>query len=117
MSPRPRATPFFFQAEAGIRDVAVTGVQTCALPICLMMFVSSQADDPRRRGRGLVLATRWEALGVERHEHFLLTARFPARAGELEIHNVHVPKIGRASCRESVEIVAVAGLAQERHEA
>src|SRR4030043_721222 len=25
---------FFFQAECGIRDVAVTGVQTCALPIC-----------------------------------------------------------------------------------
>src|SRR2546429_6397842 len=24
---------FFFQAEGGIRDVAVTGVQTCALPI------------------------------------------------------------------------------------
>src|SRR5256884_1833188 len=24
---------FFFQAEDGIRDVAVTGVQTCALPI------------------------------------------------------------------------------------
>src|SRR5216684_6874569 len=30
---------FFFQAEDGIRDVAVTGVQTCALPIhqCLLM--------------------------------------------------------------------------------
>ena len=26
-------TSFFFQAEDGIRDVAVTGVQTCALPI------------------------------------------------------------------------------------
>src|SRR2546422_9783122 len=26
---------FFFQAEDGIRDVAVTGVQTCALPIFL----------------------------------------------------------------------------------
>src|SRR2546430_3267451 len=25
---------FFFQAEAGIRDLTVTGVQTCALPIC-----------------------------------------------------------------------------------
>src|SRR2546429_9133068 len=25
---------FFFQAEDGIRDVAVTGVQTCTLPIC-----------------------------------------------------------------------------------
>ena len=26
---------FFFQAEDGIRDRDVTGVQTCALPICL----------------------------------------------------------------------------------
>src|SRR5206468_10198254 len=26
---------FFFQAEDGIRDLIVTGVQTCALPICL----------------------------------------------------------------------------------
>src|SRR5256885_8911366 len=26
---------FFFQAEDGIRDYKVTGVQTCALPICL----------------------------------------------------------------------------------
>src|SRR2546429_506591 len=32
---------FFFQAEDGIRDVAVTGVQTCALPI----FISSCSDD------------------------------------------------------------------------
>src|SRR2546422_2928957 len=32
---------FFFQAEDGIRDVAVTGVQTCALPI-------SQHQDPPR---------------------------------------------------------------------
>src|SRR5580658_11120727 len=30
---------FFFQAEDGIRDYKVTGVQTCALPIC----------DPARR--------------------------------------------------------------------
>src|SRR2546429_340634 len=29
---------FFFQAEDGIRDVAVTGVQTCALPIYLPQF-------------------------------------------------------------------------------
>src|SRR3712207_8254105 len=26
---------FFFQAEDGIRDIGVTGVQTCALPICV----------------------------------------------------------------------------------
>src|SRR2546430_13494636 len=29
-----RRSVFFFQAEDGIRDLTVTGVQTCALPIC-----------------------------------------------------------------------------------
>src|SRR2546430_5317723 len=29
-----RLVAFFFQAEDGIRDLTVTGVQTCALPIC-----------------------------------------------------------------------------------
>ena len=28
---------FFFQAEDGIRDYDVTGVQTCALPILLIL--------------------------------------------------------------------------------
>src|SRR3712207_7225744 len=28
---------FFFQAEDGIRDIGVTGVQTCALPISLII--------------------------------------------------------------------------------
>src|SRR2546429_2719363 len=36
---RLRACFFFFQAEDGIRDVAVTGVQTCALPIFLCTSV------------------------------------------------------------------------------
>src|SRR2546429_1597542 len=30
---------FFFQAEDGIRDVAVTGVQTCALPIFFFLLL------------------------------------------------------------------------------
>src|SRR5256884_4525850 len=36
---------FFFQAEDGIRDVAVTGVQTCALPIYIpsKLFVYGNA--------------------------------------------------------------------------
>src|SRR2546430_4259476 len=29
---------FFFQAEDGIRDLTVTGVQTCALPICSLLL-------------------------------------------------------------------------------
>src|SRR3712207_7960679 len=28
----------FFQAEDGIRDIGVTGVQTCALPILRLLF-------------------------------------------------------------------------------
>src|SRR3712207_9385731 len=28
---------FFFQAEDGIRDIGVTGIQTCALPICRLL--------------------------------------------------------------------------------
>src|SRR3712207_8230055 len=29
---------FFFQAEDGIRDIGVTGVQTCALPISVFPY-------------------------------------------------------------------------------
>src|SRR2546429_4922285 len=41
---------FFFQAEDGIRDVAVTGVQTCALPISPHpMAAPAAARAPARR--------------------------------------------------------------------
>ena len=36
---------FFFQAEDGIRDWSVTGVQTCALPISLEPSVSKQKNN------------------------------------------------------------------------
>src|SRR2546430_6496982 len=35
---------FFFQAEDGIRDLTVTGVQTCALPILPTFAASTDAD-------------------------------------------------------------------------
>src|SRR2546426_3876843 len=51
---------FFFQAEDGIRDYKVTGVQTCALPICpespharddrrLRILVQASFDESRQR--------------------------------------------------------------------
>src|SRR5688500_20154093 len=45
---------FFFQAEDGIRDYKVTGVQTCALPISTtsrrtMHWCSTARPPPRRR--------------------------------------------------------------------
>src|SRR5207244_10576763 len=52
---------FFFQAEDGIRDDLVTGVQTCALPILVMdLGVASHAGivtdgDARLRVAGLAI--------------------------------------------------------------
>src|SRR5215203_5589355 len=37
---------FFFQAEDGIRDIGVTGVQTCALPISGCSVVSARSTSP-----------------------------------------------------------------------
>src|SRR5256885_6568784 len=44
---------FFFQAEGGIRDYKVTGVQTCALPILRVAARHAAAAEevPRRSGR------------------------------------------------------------------
>src|SRR5437867_9261928 len=47
---------FFFQAEDGIRDRTVTGVQTCALPIYEVSKVV--VLDPRDRALGDALHTR-----------------------------------------------------------
>src|SRR5215217_6216812 len=37
---------FFFQAEDGIRDIGVTGVQTCALPILLVTALIAAITEP-----------------------------------------------------------------------
>src|SRR2546427_13228440 len=60
---------FFFQAEDGIRDLTVTGVQTCALPIC-------------GRGAAAALPTRAaRRLLAGRAHHGALPARVALRAG------------------------------------
>src|SRR2546430_12003326 len=41
---RHSCVSFFFQAEDGIRDLTVTGVQTCALPILVARAHSRAAD-------------------------------------------------------------------------
>src|SRR5205807_10039260 len=62
-------TCFFFQAEDGIRDYKVTGVQTCALPILLEQVRAGDADarerlvvliydELRRLGRSLLRRER-----------------------------------------------------------
>src|SRR5699024_11394973 len=44
---------FFFQAEDGIRDRNVTGVQTCALPICTTSNLQATATEEALRPRDI----------------------------------------------------------------
>src|SRR2546430_7596114 len=43
---------FFFQAEDGIRDLTVTGVQTCALPIFVLVRGHARDEPACRLGPG-----------------------------------------------------------------
>src|SRR5205085_5773477 len=54
---------FFFQAEDGIRDLTVTGVQTCALPIYGLAFGISWGVG----GVGLILGTILPSFPLDSH--------------------------------------------------
>src|SRR5205823_10891117 len=86
---------FFFQAEDGIRDKLVTGVQTCALPISRGLRLVRHPGVDRRRGPA----------GLPRERRPRLARR--ARRGVRRAHDDGVDllpallgQIGRASCRE-----------------
>src|SRR6266566_7196206 len=68
---------FFFEAEDGIRDYKVTGVQTCALPICVRLSRDTRGPIAHVHtaaaevGQGIVTVCAQIArteLGVERVE-------------------------------------------------
>src|SRR5690554_7506665 len=87
---------FFFQAEDGIRDADVTGVQTCALPIyttCVTTAAFCACTFP----------TRWTMVYPAIYPSTLLTrpscVMIPARYWPILSS---LPQIGRASCRERV---------------
>src|SRR5207245_8209887 len=70
---------FFFQAEDGIRDATVTGVQTCALPISKL----TQTTQSRHTG-SLDKATRWlqsvpTCFGTTRERQFTCRTRSEER--------------------------------------
>src|SRR3989454_6973539 len=66
---------FFFQAEDGIRDYKVTGVQTCALPICLNDLILEAKAKPK-------LITVGHS-GIGSHTHISLAALLYAAGAEV----------------------------------
>src|SRR5438046_9848414 len=78
---------FFFQAEDGIRDWSVTGVQTYALPISRAGRPGMEQQPGCRGGK----ACSWSFAGCQ--------------GGEIATAS----EIGRASCRERGEIWVGAG--------
>src|SRR5207249_8622025 len=105
------STFFFFQAEDGIRDRNVTGVQTCALPILGEHELEFLVDEEVAGGD--------DALGLEVPQDLLDQLPFEAQGhGELRraVRPVHVEplQIGRASCRERVYISVGSVTAEEK---
>src|SRR3712207_7950046 len=58
---------FFLQAEDGIRDIGVTGVQTCALPICCATKAQPGCRGPGTGGAcdsGVMGLVHWKGHGL-----------------------------------------------------
>src|SRR2546429_6001839 len=88
---------FFFQAEDGIRDVAVTGVQTCALPILFALSPHAQglAQD--------MYQALWSCVTCVVVTVLVTLVTKPRPDEELKgLVYALTEEIGRASCRERV---------------
>src|SRR5205085_6365624 len=99
---------FFFQAEDGIRDLTVTGVQTCALPICgaarhrlLSSRIAARRTSPRAP------AGQWDRSAPRRRTVFIrprISAPW-ATAARSRSEERRVGKEGRARwCRDDEKI-------------
>src|SRR5207245_6838775 len=101
----------FFQAEDGIRDATVTGVQTCALPIYLEYFIAVEhagnvGEEDQPVSMDELSACRSHVVGVDVVELAVSAqaqagghrydARAPERLKELEIHTREIANVTQA---------------------
>src|SRR5690348_17722426 len=100
---------FFFQAEDGIRDGRVTGVQTCALPISRDI----RKEEVRQATLRVLVAEAMDWLPTSQRHVFELRAvqgisaqvvaeRLETSPTEVDSLMRRTMQIGRASCRERV---------------
>src|SRR5207248_8895901 len=100
---------FFFQAEDGIRDRTVTGVQTCALPISpahrFHVLRGILPIDPAQVSVDVVAGVTLAALAIPEVMGYTAISGTPVVTG---LYTILLPKIGRASCREECNVAGVA---------
>src|SRR2546430_4547964 len=98
------AIVFFFQAEDGIRDLTVTGVQTCALPILVLVrcdfgddILAHPLDDEYHKGRSpdwdkisvpFLSAANWGGQGLHPRGNFEGFVRAASKEKWLEVHGI-----------------------------
>src|SRR5262249_56908735 len=96
---------FFSQAEDGMRDGSVTGVQPCALPISVTLFEA----DARVKARGLEVRAEIASVWIGGHHRLNR-----ALAADAMANMQPFDEIGRASCRERGERSAAAGIVRKK---
>src|SRR5439155_15823649 len=104
---------FFFQAEDGIRYGHVTGVQTCALPICARLLTSASLPRGMEVRISAPPCREVETRSSKGGHAFSDNTRkvdHVTRAGK---QGHRGPQIGRASCRERVENSGVEGVSEK----
>src|SRR5207247_7547148 len=96
---------FFFQAEDGIRDPLVTGVQTCALPIFETRQALRLIDSEPVLDEELLKLAHWIANYYCAPLGEVLRGMLPL-ANDIRSGKTYelTDQIGRASCRERGEI-------------
>src|SRR5689334_24600298 len=97
---------FFFQAEDGIRDGTVTGVQTCALPISGRVTLNPSVPWSFSVSYAYLASPEAQrpSVGMHRATAAALYGHALGATGQLA-----ATQIGRASCRERVWGAGVGG--------
>src|SRR5205807_7890993 len=99
---------FFFQAEDGIRDYKVTGVQTCALPIFNGARYAEVAENQRIRllpipaPRGVIFDRNLNVLVDSRPIYSVILSR-EANKGRSEAHSSELQSPCNLVCRLLLE--------------
>src|SRR3712207_9288841 len=94
---------FIFQAEDGIRDIGVTGVQTCALPIFQILGHGKGLQLPRNVGDNI----REQRLHARDAPCEVSLEALNGRSVDLNFLLEPLVEIGRVTCRERVSISVV----------